>query len=208
MPRSAAVSIEPAAPPAEEHALARAFRDPEGFIHRWHREGHPYPGAVFAALAAVAVLGTLAYGTTLGLSAKGPEGVLEGALLYTAAAALSWAVPLPAVYVLNSLAGMTLRASTVFLASLVTAAWGGLALVAFLPITLLYLLAFPGVNWLALVAHAVVFTLVGFSMACIFGRQVERLEPGRGGGRVWWLWLFVCLKVQLLYSFGLVRFEP
>lgn len=198
-------TVEPTA--GEPAPLAVAFRDPEGFIHRWHREGHPYSGAVFAGLAGVAVAGTLAYGTTLGLNGDGLEAVGRSALLYTAAAALSWAVPLPAVYVLNSLAGMTLRASTVFLAALVTAAWGGLALLAFLPITLVYLLAFPGINWLALVAHAIVFTLVGFSMACIFGRQVERLEPGRGGGRVWWLWLFVCLKVQLLYSFGLVRFD-
>lgn len=200
LPPTTPASTSPPSP------VAIAFRDPEGFLQKWHREGHPYSPAVFAALAAVAVLGCLAYGATLGLG-EGPEGVGRAAGLYTLAAALSWAVPLPAVYVLNSMTGMTLRASTVFLASLVTAAWGGAALVAFLPVSLVYLLSFPGVRWLALLAHGVVFTLVGLSMASVFGRQIERLEPGRGGGRVWWLWLFVGLKVALLHSLGLIRLD-
>jgi hypothetical protein len=191
-------------PPSE---FGQAFRDPEAFILRWHREGAPYSLGVFAGLALVAVAGTFAYGALLGVETGDWNRVLASAGLNTLAAGIAWLVPLPAVYILNSMTGLRLRASTTFLAALVTAAWGGFAFLAFLPIALVYLVTFPGNKALALFAHLVVFALVGFSMAYVFGRQVERLEPRRGGGRVWWLWLFVCLEVQLLYSFGLITFE-
>src|SRR5262245_57188086 len=194
-------------PAAEPAPFAQAFRDPEAFTLRWHREGAPYPAAVFAGLGLAAVAGTFAYGMLLGVESRDWNRVVTCGGLNSLAAAIAWAVPLPAVYILNSMTGMRLRASTTFLASLVTAAWGGFAFLAFLPIALVYLLTFPGNKALALFAHLVVFALVGFSMAYIFGRQIERLEPRRGGGRVWWLWLFVCLEVQLLYSFGLITFE-
>lgn len=183
-----------------------AFRDPEAFILRWHREGHPYSLGIFAGLALVAVLGTLGYGLLLARNTS-PDELLRAAGLNCLAAAIAWAVPLPAVYILNSMTGMRLRASTTFLASLVSAAWGGFAFLAFLPIALIYLLTFPQSKALALFGHLLVFALVGLSMAMIFGRQIERLEPRHGGGRVWWLWLFVCLEVQLLYSFKLLSFE-
>lgn len=192
----------------DEAALARAFRDPEGFLERWHRQGTPYPAGVFLALALVALCGTLAYGAVIGLChGFDPQMLLRSAGLTALVSAISWAVPLPAIYILNSMTGQRLRASTTFLASLVSAAWGGFALLAFLPVALVYLLTFPGNRQLALFAHLLVFALVGFSMAVIFGRLIERLEPHRGGGRVWWLWLFVVLQVQLLYSFGVITFE-
>jgi hypothetical protein len=200
-------------PDTQPGAFGQAFRDPEAFILRWHREGQPYPGAVFVGLAFIAVAGTLAYGALLGLNAPTTSGdpsfdrLLQCAGLFALASAISWAVPLPAVYILNSLLGMRLRASTTFLAALVTAAWGGFAFLAFLPIALIYLLSFPQVRPLALFAHLVVFALVGISMACIFGRQIERLEPNRGGARVWWLWLFVGLQIVLLVRFDLIGFH-
>ncbi|MFO0930398.1 MAG: hypothetical protein U0736_25785 [Gemmataceae bacterium] len=188
--------------------LPHAFRDPERFIERWHRGGTPYSAGVFLALAGVAVVGTFAYGAVIALCrSTEAEAILQIAGLTTLASAIAWVVPLPAIYILNSMTGLRLRASTTFLASLVSAAWGGLALLAFLPVALVYLLAFPGNRQLALMAHLIVFALTGFSMAVIFGRQVERLEPRRGNGRVWWLWLFVALQVQLLYSFGVITFE-
>lgn len=194
-------------PAPEFGVFGQAFRDPEAFTLRWHREGTPYSLGVFVGLALVAVLGTFAYGALLGVESRDWNRVLTCAGLNSLAAAIAWLVPLPAVYILNSMTGMRLRASTTFLAALVTAAWGGFAFLAFLPITLIYLLTFPGTKALALFAHLLVFALVGFSMAYIFGRQIERIEPRHGGGRVWWLWLFVCLEVQLLYSFGLITFE-
>jgi hypothetical protein len=196
-------------------AFGQAFRDPEAFILRWHREGQPYSGAVFAGLAFVAVAGTLAYGALLGLATQtsstdftvNTDRLLECSWMFALACAISWAVPLPAVYILNSLTGMRLRASTTFLAALVTAAWGGFAFFAFLPIALIYLLSFPQVKLLGLFAHLIVFALVGISMACIFGRQIERVEPNRGGARVWWLWMFVGLQVVLLARFDLIQFH-
>lgn len=193
--------------PTAPGPLMQAFRDPEGFIQRWHREGAPYSLATFLGLALVAIAGTLAYGALMGATSVVHRDILYGAGANTLAAAIAWIVPLPAVYILNSMTGLRLRASTTFLASLVTAAWGGLAFLAFLPISLVYLFTFPGSKSLALFAHLLVFALVGFSMAYIFGRQVEHLEPRRGGGRVWWLWIFVLLEVQLLYNLGLITFE-
>lgn len=198
------------APPAaagDYGVFGLAFRDPEAFSLRWHREGQPYSLGVFVGLALVALIGTFAYGLLLGVNSSDPERLLYCGGMNALAAAIAWAVPLPAVYILNSMTGLRMRASTTFLAALVTAAWGGFAFLAFLPIALVYLLSFPESKGLALFAHLVVFALVGFSMAYVFGRQIERIEPRRGGGRVWWLWLFVCLEVQLLYTFGLITFE-
>lgn len=191
--------------PTDSPPLVEAFGDPEKFVSRWHTQPAPYSPLVFVGLALIAIAGTIIYGLLLGLG-KGPERMIESGLLACLASAISWATPLPAIYILNSMAGMRLRASTTFLAALVTAAWGGCALIAFMPISLVYLLTFPN-NRVALIAHGIVFAFVGFTMASIFSRQLECLEKGQGGGRVWWLWLFVCLKVQLLYSFGLISFS-
>lgn len=184
--------------------LGLAFRDPEGFILAWHRQGHPYSVLVLVALALIALFGTACYGMLLGVPA-GPEQLGRYALLYSAAAGISWAVPLPAVYILNSMTGLRLRPSTTFLAALVTAAWGGWALLAFLPIAGVFTLVIP-LPGVLLALHCVVFALVGISMALVYGWQMVSLEPTQGSGRVWWLLLFVLLKVELLYALGL--FQP
>jgi hypothetical protein len=117
----------PATPSAG--TLAQAFRDPELFVLRWHHGGHSYPSTVFLLLAGIALLGTAAYGTLLGIPGD-PGRVLECSLLFTLAAAISWFAPLPAVYILNSLSGSRLRLSTTFLAASLTASWGGLGFLA------------------------------------------------------------------------------
>ena len=81
-----------------------ALREPEAFTLRWHREAAPYAWWVFAALALTAVAGTLSYGLTLGILG-GPQRMVACALACTAAAGIAWAVPLPALYILNSLTG-------------------------------------------------------------------------------------------------------
>src|SRR4051794_4536874 len=104
------------APAPSAGPFRSAFRDPEAFILRWHREGSPYSPAVFLGLVLVAVLGTLAYGALIGACASlEPEHLLRCAGLTCLASAIAWAVPLPAVYILNSLTGMRLRASTTLL---------------------------------------------------------------------------------------------
>ena len=135
--------------------VGQALRDPEEFALRWHREGTPYAWEVFAALALTAIAGTLSYGLTLGILG-GPGRMATCALSCTTAAGISWGLPLPALYILNSLSGSRLRASTTFLAALVTTSWGGLALMASIPINWFFTVAVP-VGWLVLVVNLVVF---------------------------------------------------
>src|SRR5881394_1034234 len=114
-------------------AVGQALREPEAFALRWHREGSPYHLLVFAALGVTAVIGTTAYGMTMGLL-SGPQRMLLSGLYCTLAAGIAWSLPLPALYILNSLGGSRLRASTTLLAALVTTSWGGLALIASVPV--------------------------------------------------------------------------
>ena len=93
--------------------IGQALREPEAFALRWHREGQPYAWWVFAALALTAITGTLTYGMTMGILG-GSSRMVECGLLCTLAAGVGWSLPLPALYVLNSLSGSRLRASTTF----------------------------------------------------------------------------------------------
>src|SRR5581483_10928201 len=149
-----------------------ALRQPEDFALRWHREGQPYSWSVFAALALTAIAGTTIYGLILGLSGGLTEMFRCGGA-FTAAAGLGWSLPLPALYILNSLSGSRLRASTTFLAALVTTSWGGLAMLAAIPIAWFFTAALP-YPLLILVVHLLVFTAVGVAMVDVFCRVVER----------------------------------
>lgn len=182
-----------------------ALRDPEDFTLRWHREGTPYTVGVFAALALTAIAGTLSYGLTLGILG-GPERMAACALSCTAAAGISWGLPLPALYILNSLSGSRLRASTTFLAALVTTSWGGLALMASIPINWFFTVAIP-VGWFVLLVNLVVFAGVGAAMADVFSRVMERLEPQRGRSPAWWLLLVGAIGAELFYAFELFDFS-
>jgi hypothetical protein len=181
--------------------VGQALREPEEFAIRWHQEGAPYAWWVFAALGLTAIAGTLTYGLTLGILG-GPGRMLVSALACTAAAGIAWAVPLPALYILNSLTGSRLRASTTLLAALVTTSWGGLALLASVPINWFFTAAIP-VGWFVLLVNLVVFAGVGASMVDVFCRVVERLEPARGRRPGWWLALVGALGGELFYAFGL-----
>src|SRR4051812_21521274 len=182
-----------------------ALREPEAFTLRWHREVAPYASWVFAALALTAVAGTLSYGLTLGVLG-GPRRMAACALALTAAAGTAWAVPLPALYILNSLSGSRLRASTTLLAALVTTSWGGLALMASIPINWFFTAAVP-IGWFVLLVNLVVFAGVGAAMIDVFCRVVEQLEPARGRAPGWWLALVGAIGAELFYAFGLFDFS-
>lgn len=184
--------------------VGQALRDPEDFTLRWQREGTPYAWEVFAALALTAIAGTLSYGLTLGVLG-GPSRMAACALSCTTAAGIAWGLPLPALYVLNSLSGSRLRASTTFLAALVTTSWGGLALMASIPVNWFFTVAVP-VGWFVLLVNLVVFAGVGASMADVFCRVLERLEPQRGRAPGWWLLLVGAIGGELFYAFGLFDF--
>jgi hypothetical protein len=184
--------------------IHEALRQPEDFALRWHLEGQPYSWSVFAALSLTAITGTTIYGLILGLSGGLTEMFRCGGA-FTLAAGIAWSLPLPALYILNSLTGSRLRASTTFLAALVTTSWGGLALLASIPIAWFFTAAVPNVLVLFAV-HLAVFTGVGVAMADVFSRVMERLEPQRGRQPAWWLLLVGIIGAELFYASGLFRF--
>lgn len=164
-------------------------------------------------LAATAISGTVVYGLTTGIQG-GASTMLARSALLTIAAGLAWGIPLPALYILNSLTGSRLRPSTTLLAALVTVSWGGLALLASVPINWFFSVAIPslpaeliGTLWaarLVAVVNYLVFAGVGVAMADVFCRIVERLEPARGRQPGWILLLVGAIGFQMAYVFGLL----
>jgi hypothetical protein len=184
--------------------VGQALREPEAFALRWQQQGAPYGWWVFAALALTSILGTTTYGLVMGVG-LGPAAMLRHGLYCTLAAGIGWAVPLPALYILNSLTGSRLRASTTFLAALVTTSWGGLALLAALPVGWFLSVALEDLPSLVLATHLAVFSAVGVAMIDVFCRVIERLEPRRGRAPAWWLLLVGAIGAELFYAFDLFR---
>ncbi len=185
-------------------AIGAALREPEAFALRWHHEGTPYDWSVFAALALTAIAGTTTYGMTMGLL-SGTGQMFACGLSCTAAAGIAWSLPLPALYILNSLSGSRLRASTTFLAALVTTSWGGLAMIAAIPLNWFFTVALP-YPAVALAVNLLIFTAVGVAMTDVFCRVMESLEPQRGRLPAWWLLLIGAIGGELFYAFGLFDF--
>lgn len=184
--------------------IGQALREPEAFALRWHGEGMPYPWWVFAALGLTAIMGTTTYGMTMGLLG-GVGRMLWSGLACTTAAGLAWSLSLPALYILNSLTGSRLRLSTTFLAALVTTSWGGLAMIASIPVNLFLTAALPYAAAVLLV-NLIVFAGVGVSMIDVFCRVLAQLEPARGRVPGWWLLLVGAIGGELFYAFGLFQF--
>jgi hypothetical protein len=186
--------------------ISQALHDPEAFAVRWHDQGSPYHWSVFLALMLTAILGTTTYGLTMGLLV-GPQRMLECSLYFTIAAGIAWGLPLPALYILNSLTGSRLRASTTLLAVLVTTSWGGLAMIASITISWFFSAAVPDPA-VVLVVHVVVFAGVGVAMADVFTRVMAKLEPVRGRAPSWVLGLVAVLGLEMFYAFQLFDFSP
>jgi hypothetical protein len=189
-----------------------ALREPEEFARRWHGGEAPYSWWIFVALALTAIAGTTTYGLTMGLLG-GPGAVVLDGLRCTAAAGLAWGIALPSLYIFNSLSGSKLGASTTLLAALVTTSWGGLAMIASIPINWFFTVALADlvgdpsrVAWLVRGVNLVVFTGVGVAMIDIFGRVMEVLEPKRGRWPVLWLAVVSAIGGELYYAFGLFEF--
>jgi len=193
--------------------VGQALREPEEFALRWERRDARYSWWVWAALGATAIVGTTTYGMTMGILEGGSQIFVKG-LSCTAAAGLAWSIPLPALYILNSLAGSRLRLSTTFLAALITTSWGGLAMIASIPVNWFFLVSFPEVAssaWvpkLALLVNLAIFAAVGVAMIDVFGRVMEAVEPRRGRGPSWWLAVVAAIGGELFYAFGLFQFVP
>ena len=192
-----------------------ALQEPKEFALRWDRGDAVYRLWVWLALSVTAILGTTTYGMTLGISGPhaGPGAIASKGFLLTLAAGLAWAIPLPALYILNSLAGSRLRPSTTLLAALVTTSWGGLALVASIPINWFFsvavpqlapdLISGPTVTMIIRGVQVVVFAGVGLSMVDVFRRVLGSLEPRFAGEFPWFLALVALIGAQLMYVFNL-----
>jgi hypothetical protein len=192
--------------------VGQALRDPEEFALRWHQGEAHYQWWVWAALILTAIAGTTTYGMTMGILG-GPRAVALRALECTTAAGLAWGIALPALYILNSLSGSRLRLSTTFLAALVTVSWGGLAMMASIPINWFFTVSLPTIvsaGWvpgLVRLVNLIVFTGVGISMSDVFGRVMRALEPARGRLPLWWLAIVAAIGCELFYAFGLFQFS-
>lgn len=191
-----------------QSGLARvgaALREPEEFAKRWQRGTAHYGPWVWAALLGTAIFGTTTYGMTMGLLGGVPDVLLKG-FICTFAAGTAWAVALPALYILNSLSGSRLSFSTTVLAALVTVSWGGLALVASIPLNWFFLTAIPQPSF-AFLVNLVVFGGVGVAMTDVFRRVMRRLDPERETFPAWWLVLVAAIGSELFFHLGLFEFH-
>jgi hypothetical protein len=184
--------------------VGRALREPEEFAARWQRGEATYAWWVWLALVLTAMLGTTTYGMSMGILG-GPGRIFSAGLSCTLAAGLAWGIPLPALYILNSMAGSRLSPGATLLAALVTTSWGGLAMIASIPINWFFTTAIPYAPFV-LAVNLVVFAGVGISMIDVFGRVMTRLEPARGRLPAWWLLLVSAIGTELFYFFGLFQF--
>jgi hypothetical protein len=188
------------------HHVGIALRDPESFAVAWSEGRSVYQWPVWVSLLATAIVGTTTYGMTMGLLG-GAHDIAYKSFICTLAAGLAWAIPLPALYILNSLSGSRLAASSTLLAALVTVSWGGLAMIASIPINWFFTATVPNARFVLLV-NLIVFTGVGVSMVDVFRRVMLRIEPQRQFAPLWWLMIVGVIGAELFYFFGLFHFAP
>jgi hypothetical protein len=190
-------------------AVIQALRAPDEFALAWDRSTRGERPAswapVFGVFFLTAVLGTAAYGLTMGLTA-GAGTMLEKSWKATVAAGGAWATALPTLYIFNSLLGSQLRLSTTFLAALVTTSFGGLAMLASIPVNWIFSVTFPGQAWLILAVNLVVFTGVGLSMSDTFLRVMRAVDPWSRVFPVVWLAILGCVGMEYFYLLGLFKF--
>ncbi len=185
--------------------IGLALREPEEFTVEWDQGRRRYPWWVWIGLGLTAIAGTLTYGMSMGIL-SGPSRVLLAGISCTAAAGLAWLIPLPALYILNSLSGSRLSLGSTVLAALVTTSWGGLAMMASIPINWFFTVAIP-YGPFVLAVNLVVFAGVGVAMIDVFGRIMAKLEPARGRQPALWLLLVGAIGGELFYFFGLFDFS-
>lgn len=184
--------------------ILSALEAPEDFAQRWQTGAQRYPTSVWLALMLTAIAGTLTYGMTMGILGGAPRVVTAG-LSCTLAAGLAWGISLPALYIINSIFGSRLSISSTVLAALVTTSWGGLAMIASIPINWFFTVAVPYEPFI-LAVNLLIFTGVGIAMIDVFGRIMQRLEPGRGRLPTVWLLLVAAIGGELFYFFDLFNF--
>lgn len=124
-----------------------------------------------------AAIGLAIYGVTMRLH-LGPEGMARGAVTAPLAAGVSWAIALPALYIVGGALGSTLTPWATLIAASITVCYGALAMLAGVPVVWFIGLALPYTP-VRIVMHIIVFMGVGLTMADVFLRVTASLEPDR-----------------------------
>jgi hypothetical protein len=189
-------------------AVIHALRAPEEFAQAWDRSTRGQRPAswipIFAVFFLTAVLGTAAYGLTMGFTHGAPE-MLTKSWKAVVGAGGAWATALPTLYIFNSLLGSKLRLSTTFLAALVTTSFGGLAMLASIPVNWIWSVGVPLAPWI-LAVNLVIFTGVGLSMADTFLRVMHAVDPDSRRFPLVWLAILGCVGGEYFFLLGLFRF--
>ena len=184
-----------------------ALRRPEELVVRWRDRSPSAPPnrSVFPVLLANAVLGLAAYGLVMGMGG-GAGGMLGHAVRAPLACGVAWSIALPALYIINTLLGSRLDATTTALGALGTVSFGALAMLASVPIRWFFgvTLPYPAVG---LAVDLVVFAGVGVSMVDVFLRVMKALEPDRSRlFALLWLGLVAVIGGELLVLFHVFDF--
>jgi len=171
---------------------------PEGSASTFDRSpAAPPSAAVFPILVANAVLGLAAYGLVMGMD-EGAAGMLGHAVRAPLACGVAWTIALPALYIINTILGSRLDASTTALGALATVSFGALAMLASVPVRWFVNLTLPYAP-VRLAVDMIVFAGVGVSMIDVFLRVMKALEPTRSRlFALLWLGLVAVIGGELL----------
>jgi hypothetical protein len=126
---------------------------------------------------------------------------LAGAGAAVAAAGAAWCATLPTLTVIGALQGSRLPARTVLIAAMVTVSFGGLAMLASVPVLWFVELCLPHA-WARLGVSLVSFAGVGLSMGDVFSRIMADLE-GHRARHFAWLLLLSLVGAELFWVLGL-----
>jgi len=182
-----------------------ALRDPESLLRAWRDHGtRAYPASLFAFLLGVTAAATAAYGLTMGLP-LGWQVALERAITFTLAAGAAWIVALPTLYIAGNILGHKLEASTTVLAATLTVHYGSLAMLASIPIHLLFAAVFANATVTFLI-NLVIFTGVGLCAADVLLRSIDVVDPTARPFAVRWLVLLGVIGAELFSLAGIFRF--
>ncbi len=182
-----------------------ALRDPESLLRAWRDHGtRVYPASLFTFLLGVTAAATAAYGLTMGLP-LGWHVALERAITFTLAAGGAWIVALPTLYIAGNILGHKLEASTTVLAATLTVHYGSLAMLASIPIHLLFAAVFANATVTFLI-NLVIFTGVGLCAADVLLRSIDVVDPTARPFAVRWLVLLGVIGAELFSLAGIFRF--
>jgi hypothetical protein len=182
-----------------------ALRDPEGLLRAWRDHGtRAYPTSLFTFLLGVTAAATAAYGLTMGLPLGWRVG-LERAVTFTLAAGAAWIIALPTLYIAGNILGHKLEASTTVLAATLTVHYGSLAMLASIPIHLLFAAVFAS-STVTFGINLVIFTGVGLCASDVLLRSIDVVDPTARSFAIRWLVLLGVLGAELFSLAGIFRF--